>query len=76
MHRGALVDVFDSGQLSEKSIFGTIGEIGAGIKEIGDLGPQRIVCVPIGTGAMDIAVAAIAYQRALEKGVGGEFCFV
>lgn len=37
---------------------------------------ERIICVPIGTGAMDIAVAGVVYKRALEKGLGSSFNFL
>lgn len=76
LHRGALASLAEQKKLSEESIFATIGEIAAGKKSIGTLADQRIVCVPIGTGAIDIGVAAVAYQRAREQGIGGEFCFV
>lgn len=75
LHRGALSEVGTTGQLTEEDLFATIGEVAAGKKEIGDISGQRIVCVPIGTGAMDVAVAAIAYKRAVEQGIGGEFVF-
>lgn len=76
MHRGALADAVENGKLNENDIFATIGEVAAGKKQVGDVSEQRIVCVPIGTGAMDIAVAGVAYRRAVEKGLGGTFEFV
>jgi len=36
---------------------------------------ERILCVPLGTGAMDIAVVTVAYRRALERGLGQPFAF-
>lgn len=76
LHRGALHDVVEQGKLDESGIYGTIGEIAAGKKPAGDWKNERIVCIPIGTGAMDIAVAGTVYQRALEKGIGGSYEFV
>ena len=36
---------------------------------------ERLVCIPIGTGAMDIGCASVVYQRALEQGRGQFFDF-
>ncbi len=36
---------------------------------------ERILCIPIGTGAMDIAVSAVALQKAEEEGLGGSYDF-
>jgi ornithine cyclodeaminase/alanine dehydrogenase len=36
---------------------------------------ERTLCIPIGTGAMDIAVATIALKKAEEKGIGGSYEF-
>lgn len=75
LHRGALKEVSESGRLSEKDISATIGEVVAGVKP-GRTDPgQRILCVPIGTGCMDVAVAGLAYKKALESGKGTSFSF-
>ena len=75
LHRGALRDVHAAGQLTERDLHATIGEIVAG-KKPGRTSPtERILCVPLGTGAMDIAVATMAYRRALERGLGQRFAF-
>ena len=76
MHRGALHDVVAAGKLDESGIYATIGEIACGKKSTENWQNERIVCVPIGTGAMDIAVAGVVYKRASEQGVGGCFEFV
>ena len=76
MHRGALHDVVEAGKLHEEDIYATIGEIAAGKKSTDNWKNERIICVPIGTGAMDIAVAGVVYKRALEKGLGGSFNFL
>jgi ornithine cyclodeaminase/alanine dehydrogenase len=76
LHRGALRELAEAGRITERNIHATIGEVVAG-KKPGRTSPdERILCVPIGTGAMDIAVAAVAYERATAKGLGGEFRFV
>jgi len=76
LHRGALKQLSEAGRITEDSIYATIGEL-ATVKKPGDISENdRILCVPIGTGAMDIAVATIASNRARDKGLGGHFRFV
>ncbi len=75
LHRGALRDVYAAGKMSERDVYATIGQVVAG-KKPGRASPaERILCVPLGTGAMDIAVATVAYRRALERGLGQPFAF-
>jgi ornithine cyclodeaminase/alanine dehydrogenase len=69
LHRGALKDLVDRGKLREENIYATIGEVVAGKKEGLENDRQRILCVPIGTGAMDIACAAVVYNKAIESNV-------
>mgnify|MGYP000858070822 FL=1 len=76
LHRGALKDVSESGRLVEEDLYGTIGEVVAGKKKGRENSKERILCIPIGTGAMDVTVATLAYRKALEKGVGKEFPFI
>lgn len=76
LHRGALKELSEKGKITEKDIYATIGELAAGKKKGRASDSERILCIPIGTGAMDVAVATVAYQRALEKGLGGKFAFV
>jgi alanine dehydrogenase len=76
LHRGALKELTEAGKISERSIYSTIGEIVAGKKPARSAASDRILCIPIGTGAMDITVATLAYQRAQEKVLGGHFAFV
>lgn len=75
LHRGALKELAEKGKITEKDIYATIGEIAAGKKKGRTSDSERILCIPIGTGAMDVAVATVAYQRALEQGLGGKFAF-
>jgi ornithine cyclodeaminase/alanine dehydrogenase len=76
LHRGALKELTEAGKISERSIYATIGEIVAGKKPARSSASDRILCIPIGTGAMDITVATLAFQRAQEQGLGGHFAFV
>lgn len=75
LHRGALKELCEEGKISERNIFATIGEVVAGKKEIKHNKNERILCIPIGTGAMDIAVASIVFQKAESKGIGGIYEF-
>jgi ornithine cyclodeaminase/alanine dehydrogenase-like protein (mu-crystallin family) len=76
LHRGALKELNEAGKITEKQIYATIGEVVAGKKPARSSATERILCIPIGTGAMDIAVATVAYQRAVAKGLGRTFAFV
>ncbi len=76
LHRGALAKLGASGKISEKDIYATIGEVAAGKKPGHFSGGERVLCVAIGTGAMDVSVATLAWQRAREKNPGGSYRFV
>jgi alanine dehydrogenase len=76
LHRGALKELSEKGSLSEDNIYATIGELAAGKKIVDSPETQRILCVPIGTGAMDIAVAKVVLDKAKENNLGGQFSFV
>lgn len=75
LHRGALGKLGTAGVITEESIYATIGEIAAGKKEA-PAENHRVLCIPIGTGAMDIGIASVAWKRAAEKGMGGKYSFV
>jgi ornithine cyclodeaminase/alanine dehydrogenase len=75
LHRGALGKLGEAGKITAKNIYCTIGELAAGKASISDTN-ARILCVPIGTGAMDIGVASLVWQRATEKKMGGTYSFV
>jgi alanine dehydrogenase len=76
LHRGALKELSEKGKISEASVYATIGEVAAGKKAGRSSSNERILVIPIGTGALDIAVAAVACKRAAAKGLGGTFDFV
>jgi alanine dehydrogenase len=76
LHRGPMKELAEKGKVGEESIYGTIGEIIAGTKPAPSLtGGKRIMCSLIGMGSLDVAVAAVAYRKALERGIGGTFSF-
>jgi len=76
LHRGALKELSQQGKITENNIYATIGEVVAGKKKGRASDNERILCIAIGTGALDVAVATVAYQKALEKGLGSKFAFV
>ncbi|MDR1359519.1 MAG: ornithine cyclodeaminase family protein [Deltaproteobacteria bacterium] len=77
LHRGALGKLGEAGEISEKTLFATIGELAAGKKKFGAADRNdRVICVPIGTGCMDVGVAWLVWQRAREKGLGASFAFL
>ncbi|MFL2101561.1 ornithine cyclodeaminase family protein [Desemzia sp. FAM 23991] len=75
LHRGALKHLTNEGKLSEDDIFTTLGELALEKISAGDLSNDITICIPIGTGAMDVAIAGVVYKRALEKNLGGSFDF-
>lgn len=75
LHRGALKHLTNEGKLSEDNIFATLGDLAIGKVTPGDLSSDITICIPIGTGAMDVAIAGEVYKRALDKGMGENFNF-
>ncbi len=76
LHRGALKELVEAGKFGESDIDVTIGEVVAGKKPGRTTDTDRILCIPIGTGAMDVAVATVILEKAKAKGLGGSFDFV
>lgn len=75
LHRGAMKELSEAGKITAESFECTIGDLVNGNHEIADIGNKRVLCVPIGTGAMDVALAYVAYTRAKERHIGFEFDF-
>jgi hypothetical protein len=59
-----------------EDITATLGELSVGAKKLTASSSSRVLCVPIGTGAMDVAVASVVLQRAEKEGIGDTFNFV
>jgi ornithine cyclodeaminase/alanine dehydrogenase len=76
LHRGALKHLVEAGKISEENIFATIGDLSLGKKRAENIEQKKVVCIPVGTGAMDVAVATFVLDRAKEKGLGGKFAFI
>jgi len=70
LHRGCLKKLVERGEITEKNIYASIGEIIAGLKPGRENPDEMILFVPIGTGMLDVAVAEIVYRKAIERGAG------
>ena len=75
LHRGALRELVIKGKITEENIYCTIGDLAIERNKVENLKNERIICVPIGTGAMDVAIAGIVYKKALSLNMGTEFSF-
>lgn len=75
LHRGALLKLVNDGKLSEESVSSTIGDLVNGNTKIEGIKDKRVICIPIGMGCLDVAVAGIVYERAKERHIGFEFDF-
>lgn len=75
LHRGALKSLADRGTITKDRITATIGDLAAGKRSVAQADRKRIVCIPIGTGAMDVAVAKIVYDKAAQSGSGPSLDF-
>jgi alanine dehydrogenase len=73
-HSGEINIPWSKGQMDEKKLAGTIGEVIAG-KNKGRLGDEITVFDSTGLSIQDMAVAHIAYERAMKSGRGTEFEF-
>jgi ornithine cyclodeaminase/alanine dehydrogenase-like protein (mu-crystallin family) len=70
MHRGELAKWVRKGLISERDVYAELGDIVAGRRKGRESDEERILCVPIGMGSEDIAMAYSVYQLATEKGLG------
>lgn len=75
LHRGALRELNAQGRITEAHIHATIGELAVGKKTLEENG-DRIICIPIGTGALDVAVGQVVLERIKAQGSCTAFSFV
>lgn len=62
-HLGELRSFAESGRLTRADIYAELGETVAGLKSGRETDDESILVVPIGLGALDIALARVAYDR-------------
>lgn len=74
-HRGALKSVVEQKKFKLDDLYATIGEVVSGKKKGRTSADDVIVCIPIGTGAMDVTCATVVYERARNQGKGIPFDF-
>lgn len=70
MHRGELAKWISKGLISERDIYAELGDVVAGKKLGRESDKERILCVPIGMGSEDIAIAHRIYELSMKKGLG------
>jgi ornithine cyclodeaminase/alanine dehydrogenase len=76
LHRGALKKLNEEGKLSPDDITADFGELATTQKEAThDKAKDITIVIPIGIGALDVAVAGHIYHGAVEKGSGSHFDF-
>lgn len=75
LHRGALKKLNREGQLDESDITTTLGKLANNKAELNHLDEEITLCIPIGMGSVDVAVATEAYNRAVEQGHETTFDF-
>lgn len=76
LHRGALKALHQAGKIGKDDIYATFGEVAMGEKEMNMLEEEVTICIPIGTGALDVAIAAEVYKKAKAQNIGTPFNFL
>lgn len=76
-HRGSLANLYAAGRIDRGDITTTIGAIASGRYRLQkeDVESSLVLAIPIGTGAMDIAVAEKVYQKAKADSKTPKFAF-
>lgn len=75
LHRGSLHALAEAGKITPESVTATIGELVNGKEEITDIAKKKVLCLPIGMGCLDVALAYVVYKRSEERHIGFEFDF-
>lgn len=75
LHRGALKNLNGEGEVDEADITTTLGQLANKKASLDNLENEITICIPIGMGSVDIAVATEAYNRAVEQGYDTTFDF-
>lgn len=75
LHRGALKKLNKEGLLSSSDITTTLGKLANKKEFVKNLHENITICIPIGMGSVDVAVATEAYNRAIEQNHGSIFDF-
>jgi ornithine cyclodeaminase/alanine dehydrogenase len=70
MHRGELAKWVAKGLVSERDVYAELGDVVAGKKKGRESDDEKILCVLIGMGSEDMAMAGRIYEIAKERGLG------
>lgn len=76
LHRGVLKSLHEEGKINEEDIYATIGEIANHKKTLKNIKNEITICIPLGTGALDVAIAAEVYKKAKAQNIGTPFNFL
>lgn len=76
LNRGAFKSLHEEGKIGPEDFYATFGELSSQTKALPGLDQEITLCIPIGTGAVDVAVAAEVYKKAKDKGLGTYFNFM
>lgn len=76
LNRGALKSLYGEGRIGPEDFYATFGELSRETEPLPGLADEIVLCIPIGTGAVDVAVAAEVYKKAKASGLGTEFNFL
>ncbi len=72
---GQFADLIQEGKLRDEHIYGEIGEIVAGLKPGRESAQERILFWHKGFAISDIMLGYLAYQKALDKGIGTKLSY-
>jgi len=75
LNRGALKKLNKMEKISQDDIYTTLGKLANEKVKPGNIEEEITLCIPIGMGSVDVAVATEAYKRALTEGYGTTFDF-
>lgn len=75
LHRGALEHLAASGEIDQSDVDATFGELANDLKVVPNLEDKITLCIPIGIGALDVAIGGFVYQKASEKNLGDTYQF-
>jgi len=74
-HLGELRELAETGRLTRADVYAEIGETIAGLRAGREHQDEDILVVPIGLGALDIALGRVAYERVAAAGGAASFRF-
>lgn len=74
-HRGAMTHLFQQGKIDESWVTATFEQLVMKRAPLPHLEKDMTLCIPIGTGALDVTLAGIVYDQAVQQNLGTSFDF-